>query len=382
MLLEVLAVTACLCAMIPACLFYRNVRLYVRPSMPEPGTAPPALAVLIPARNEAGTIRAAVEAALHSQHVTLEVLVLDDHSTDTTAQIVRDMAARDARVRLLPGPPLPPGWCGKQHACAVLASHTVQPLLVFLDADVRLAPHGLARLAAFLDASGADLVSGLPRQETGTLLEHLLIPLMHFLLLGFLPLRRMRRSRHPAYGAGCGQLFMARRQAYADAGGHAAIRTSLHDGLTLPRAFRTAGFPTDLCDVTSVATCRMYRSAREVWQGLAKNATEGLAQPALLVPATALLFGGQVLPVIMCGFGVFGQLSPWACGLAVLGLAAAFYPRLRAIRCFAQSWLGALLHPLGILIFLVLQWYAWVRAVCGRPATWKGRAYGAAIPPV
>jgi hypothetical protein len=337
---------------------------------------------LIPARNEAGTIRAAVEAALHSQHVTLEVLVLDDHSTDTTAQIVRDMAARDTRVRLLPGPPLPPGWSGKQHACAVLASHTVQPLLVFLDADVRLAPHGLARLAAFLDASGADLVSGLPRQETGTLLEHLLIPLMHFLLLGFLPLRRMRRSHHPAYGAGCGQLFMARRQAYVQAGGHAAIRTSLHDGLTLPRAFRTAGLPTDLCDATIVATCRMYRSAREVWHGLAKNAMEGLAQPVLLIPATVLLLGGQVLPGILCGLAVFGKLSPWACGLAVLSLAAAYYPRLRAVRRFVQPWLGALLHPLSILIFLGLQWYAWARAVCGRPATWKGRAYSAATPPV
>ena len=125
----------------------------------------------------------------------------------------------------------------------------------------------------------------------------------------------------------------------------------------------------------------MYRSAREVWHGLAKNATEGLAQPALLVPATALLVGGQVLPVVLCGFGVFGKLSPWAAVLAALGLAAAYYPRLRAVRRFEQSWLGALLHPLGILIFLVLQWYACLRALCGRPATWKGRAYSAATPP-
>jgi hypothetical protein len=114
---------------------------------------------------------------------------------------------------------------------------------------------------------------------------------------------------------------------------------------------------------------------------LAKNATEGLAQPALLVPATALLLGGQVLPVVLCGFGVFGQLSPWAGVLAVLGLAAAYYPRLRAVRRFGQSWLGALLHPLGILIFLVLQWYAYARACCGRPAIWKGRAYSTAAPP-
>jgi glycosyl transferase family 2 len=382
MLLEVLAATSSLCAALPACLFYRNMRLYAPLPVPHPDTTPPAVAVLIPARNEARTIRAAVEAALHSQHVILEVLVLDDHSTDATARIVRDIAARDGRVRLLPGPPLPPGWCGKQHACAVLATHTAQPLLVFVDADVRLAPQGLARLAAFLDASGADLVSGLPRQETGTVLERLLMPLIHFLLLGFLPLRRMRQSRHPAYGAGCGQLFMARRQAYMHAGGHAAIRTSLHDGLTLPRAFRTAGLPTDLCDATTVASCRMYRSAREVWHGLAKNATEGLAQPALLVPATALLLGGQVLPVILCGFGVFGKLSPWAGVLAALGLAASYYPRLRAVRRFRQSWLGALLHPLGILIFLVLQWYAYARAFCGHPVTWKGRVYTAATPPV
>ena len=168
---------------------------------------------------------------------------------------------------------------------------------------------------------------------------------------------------------------MARREAYEHAGGHAAIRTSLHDGLTLPRAFRTAGLLTDLCDATTIATCRMYRSSKEVWEGLAKNATEGLAKPALLVPATALLLGGQVLPVILCGFGVLGKLSPWACGLAVLGLAAAYYPRLRAVRRFDQSRLGALLHPFGILVLLMLQWYACVRALYGRPATWKGRAY-------
>jgi len=81
-------------------------------------------------------------------------------------------------------------------------------------------------------------------------------------------------------------------------GGHAAIRTSLHDGITLPRAFRRAGFMTDLVEATDIAACRMYRSWPEVWSRLAKNAGEGLAAPATLVPATLLLLGGQVLPVI------------------------------------------------------------------------------------
>src|SRR5205807_74198 len=126
----------------------------------------------------------------------------------------------------------------------------------------------------FLEKSGAALVSGIPRQETGTFFERLLIPLIHFILLGFLPMKRMRSTRKPAYAAGCGQLFLARRMAYDAMGGHAIIRSSLHDGLTLPRAFRRAGFQTDLCDATDLATCRMYCGAGEVWHGLAKNATE------------------------------------------------------------------------------------------------------------
>ena len=175
--------------------------------------------MLIPARDEEKAIGEAVEAALASRGVELEVVVLDDGSRDRTAEVVRGLAAGDPRVRLECHPDLPAGWCGKQHACAVLAQRARYDVLAFLDADVRLAPDALARAAAFLAASGAALVSGFPRQEAGTWLERLLIPLIHFLLLGFLPLRRMRAGTAPAYGAGCGQLFVARRRAYDAVGG-------------------------------------------------------------------------------------------------------------------------------------------------------------------
>jgi len=307
--------------------------------------------------------------------VTLEVIVLDDHSEDETASMVRQIATQDPRVRLETAPALPPGWCGKQHACAVLARLAAHPQLAFVDADVRLAPDALARLTAFLRSSGADLISGVPEQETGTFAERLVIPLIHFLLLGFLPLHRMRASRHPAYGAGCGQLFMARRDAYEKMGGHAAIRTSLHDGLTFPRAFRQAGLMTDICDVTQLATCRMYRGFAELWNGLAKNATEGLAAPATLVPATVLLLGGQVMPVILFAYGLLAPVSTAGRVLTCLAVAAAYYPRISGCLRFSQSWRGALLHPCGIVLLLGIQWYALGRATMGRPAVWKGRPY-------
>ena len=371
----ILSVTALLLALVPAVLFFMNLRLYRPPPRPpnDPLRPPPAVSVLIPARDEERAIGRAVDAALSSRGVVLEVIVLDDHSQDGTAAIVAKAAARDSRLRLLTSPPLPAGWCGKQHACAVLAEAAAHPLLVFVDADVRLEPDGLARLAAFLQTAHADLVSGVPRQITGSLGERLVLPLIHFLLLGFLPLWRMRDSRHPAYAAGCGQLFMAWREAYQRMGGHGAIRASLHDGLTLPRAFRRAGCSTDLCDATIVASCRMYRNFGELWYGLSKNSHEGLAGPRLIGPATLLLFGGQVLPFLL--LGAFPWLSATARACALGACLAAWTPRFASAGRFRQSVMGAIFHPAGVCVLLAITWAAFLRLACGRPSAWKGRSY-------
>jgi hypothetical protein len=370
----VLAWAALTLAAVPALLFLANLRHYRR--APARARERPEVSVLIPARNEESSIVAAVEAALASRDVTVEVVVLDDHSTDGTAGLVEAITGRDDRVRLLSAPPLPSGWCGKQHACHVLAGAARYRLLVFLDADVRLEPAGLARLAAFLNHSGADLVSGIPRQVTGTFLERLVIPLIHFVLLGFLPLGWMRRSRRPCFAAGCGQLFLTKKDSYEAVGGHSVIRTTLHDGIKLPRAFRAAGRRTDVCDATDLAVCRMYRSPGDLWHGLAKNATEGLAAPWLIVPATLLLVGGQILPFVLLACAAW--LSPEALKLAIGAAGLAYLPRLVGVICFQQSLRGALLHPLGVLVLLILQWYALVRSLIGQPATWKGRTYALA----
>jgi hypothetical protein len=361
-----------------------------------------AISVLIPARNEAKNIRATLEAVLANRGAEFEVIVLDDHSTDDTASIVSEFAARNLRVRLEAAPPLPAGWCGKQHACHVLAKLARHPLLVFIDADVRLAPDALARMAAFMDCGGKRgatplssgmpvpkrrrrcalpaqsktpaLASGVPRQELGTFSERLLLPLIHFVLLGFLPMHAMRLTRWPSMSAGCGQLFIARRDAYFAAGGHAMLRDSLHDGIKLPRAFRRAGFRTDLFDATDLATCRMYQTNAETWRGLGKNATEGLAAPGAIVPMSALLLGGQVLPLMLLACAPL--LSPAGFAFALTASLLGIVARLVAAALFRQPFASALLHPLGVLALLAIQWHALARHVLGRPAEWKGRSYG------
>jgi hypothetical protein len=194
---------------------------------------------------------------------------------------------------------------------------------------------------------------------------------MHFVLLGFLPLRRMRGNADSRFGAACGQLVAVRREAYDYAGGHAAIRDSLHDGVALARSFRAHGFRTDLFDATDTFLCRMYRSASEVWSGFVKNAHEGLASPQLIVPSTLLLLGGQVLPLVT----LFHASSPFAFGFAVAGTLAAFLPRFVAVVRFRQSVVGALLHPFGVCVLVAIQWFAFIRSLRRLPAVWKGRTY-------
>jgi hypothetical protein len=179
----------------------------------------------------------------------------------------------------------------------------------------------------------------------------------------------MRRSPNPGLGAGCGQLFIARRSAYECAGGHSAIRASLHDGITLPRAFRRAGVMTGLFDATEFASCRMYASAREVWAGLGKNATEGMARPLPLLIWTALLGGGQVLPVVLAA------AAPSTPAIAAVILSIGL--RLVLAARFHQPVVSALLHPLGVVGVLGVQWAALLRAFRGQPAMWRGRAYPA-----
>jgi hypothetical protein len=364
-------------ALLPALITVRNLRLY----RPLPALDPkfhPQMSLLIPARDEEAQIGGAVEAALKARAVDIEVIVLNDYSSDGTAAIVQQISKNDPRVRLENAPALPAGWCGKQYACQVLSAFARHSLLVFIDADVRLAPDALARIAAYMRRHDLGLASGFPLQQTGTIAEKLIIPLIHFLLLGFLPIWRMRRSLLPALGAGCGQLICVRRDAYQAAGGHAAIRMSLHDGVTLPRAFRSKGIMTDVFDATSIATCRMYRGAAALWRGFSKNATEGMATPVGLPIWSVLLFGGQVMPFILLPIGLLTAAPKGLIVCAAVAVGLVYANRIALKIRFRQSGLGAALHPVGIVILLVLQWTALVNWSRGRPRVWRKRAYSRA----
>lgn len=325
------------------------------------------VSILIPARNEVKNIGSALDAALGSMGVPVEILVMDDGSTDETAAIVRAYAARDRRVRLLTAPPLEEGWTGKVHACHHLSKAARGTHFLFVDADVRLGSHAAATMAGHAQATDSGLVSAVPRQIMGSLGELLTVPTINLLLLGYLPMGFMRLSRDPGLGAACGQLMLVEREAYHASGGHGAIRSRIHDGIQLARLFRRKGIMTDLLPGEDLATCRMYTGFGEAWVGFAKNAHEGMATPVALPVWSVLLLGGHVLPFVLLPIAA----NPPLAGAALLSLAT----RTLVTSATRENAWSIPLHPLTTLVGLAIQWSVLLGIGHARRSSWKGRLY-------
>jgi len=345
-------------------------------------TRPLRVAVCIPARNEKANIEACVRSVLASREVDVRAYVYDDESTDGTGEIVARLAAEDARVVVVPRRPLPAGWNGKQHACFRMAEYGLgyDPALewfLFTDADVRLEPDAVARALGFALRSKSSLVSTVPREITGTIGEMLLVPLIHFVLMSYLPIGRMRSTLDPAASAACGQFILVSRAAYRAAGtgteyGHAGFKDSMHDGVKFPRAVRRAGLRTDLYDGTESVSCRMYRGFGETWRGFAKNAYEGLGSLGLLVFITVYHALGQVLPWIVVALAAVGAQWSLGASLAAAAVGCALLGRALLAARFRQSWWNIPLHLASIVALSAVQWRSlWLHRTGKR--SWKGR---------
>jgi hypothetical protein len=336
---------------------------------PAPGTTAERIAVLLPLRDEAVRVTPCLESLLGQRGVAnLDIVVLDDGSTDGTATVVRDVAGD--QVRLLTGGDLPPGWLGKPYACRQLADAAPDAdVLVFVDADVVLRPDAIAAAVILLRGTGATLLSPYPRiVGAGWLVQ----PLLQWSWLTFLPLRAMERSPRPSLAAAGGQWLVLDRAGYDRAGGHAAVRDDVLEDIGLARAVKRAGLRIALADGSRLAECRMYASWRELTDGYAKSLWASFGSPvgaaAVVVlllllyaapplAALGLLIGGAMVPALVTGCAYL---------LGVVGRVIA------AAATGGRVWPDALAHPVSVAVFawLVARSFRWHAQ--GR-LTWRGR---------
>lgn len=371
-----LLITACVMALLALVMALVNMKFWPRPAAVEaqpPASSSPLLSICIPARNEERNIEAIIQSLLAQTHTNLEVLVYDDQSTDGTGAIIARLAAADARIKLVPSIPLPSGWNGKQHACWRMSQHAKGAYLLFTDADVRFTPDCLARTLATAQALKAPLLSGFPHQETRTPSEALIVPMIFFILLSYLPFARMRATNDPSTSAGCGQFLFVRRDAYDASGGHEGFKNSMHDGIRLPRAVRRAGFHSDLFDCTSLCSVRMYFGLRSTWAGFAKNAYEGLGNPILLLFLTLIHLIAHIFPWLYLATIPLRETTPPShLILALLAILFALTQRAAIhARLDLPRW-PVVLHPLAIILMTLIQWHSFLLHLTGK-RTWRGR---------
>ena len=339
-----------------------NLRLLRVPPADPPEVAEPVM-LLLPVRDEVERVGPCLRSLLAQTGVRhLKVLVLDDESSDGTADVVRQVARDDPRVRVLTGAPLPDGWWGKTWACQQLAvaalGASADGVLVFVDADVVLAPHAVASTVALLRWTGLDLVSPYPRQVAGSPAERLVQPLLQWSWATTLPLRLAERSARPSLSAANGQLLAVDAAAYVECGGHAAVCAALLDDVALLRALKAAGGHGGVVDGTDLATCRMYDGWPALRDGYAKSLWSAFGSPAGAVAVVGVLGVAYVVPPLAAlrgsRTGLLGYVAAVA-GRVLLG---------RRVR--ARVVPDALAHPVSIVAFGWLTGLSLVRRARGR----------------
>jgi chlorobactene glucosyltransferase len=341
----------------------------------------PLVSVVIPARDERRNIEACVRSALATTYPALEVVVVDDHSSDGTGDIVRTLSRADSRVRLVENPDLPEGWFGKPWACTTGANAAKGEIFCFTDAD---ACHGtglIARAVREMHASRLDMLSVAGRQELGSFWERIVQPHV-FWMIGsrYGGTEAINRSRKVEDKIANGQCIFVRRDAYEAVGGHGAVREHVAEDVALAQHLFASGKRTALILGHDELTTRMYTSLREIMAGWRKNVFAGgrEAMPfgrlgQVIFPALLLLMPILTLapPLVLAGAAIVG-----APALITIAAAIAVAAEL-ATWAVVYRWMGvpvryALLFPLGAAVFAVIALQAIGR---GSRVEWKGRAY-------
>lgn len=343
----------------------------------------PLLSVIVPARNESHHIGDCVRSILASRYAPLEVIVVDDHSSDGTGAFAREAAGGDSRLLVIEPPPLPDGWLGKQWACEHGASHVRGDVLLFTDADVRHAPDLHPRMLQMMARDQCDLLSIAGHQETRTFWERVVQPFVFSVLAQrYGGVGAVNRSRRTSEKIANGQCLAFRRDAYEQFGRHAVVRDRAAEDLAFAQEMYARGFRTQLALGSAHMSTRMYSSLGEIVAGWRKNvfaagrgALPGGARTAPLARALVPFPGvGALFPVVALIIATRTSHAPaWEAFGASATLAQLLWFAFVA-REFRISPAYALTFPLGALVFLYIAVTAVAR---GQRIEWKGRTYQA-----
>lgn len=340
----------------------------------------PSVRVVLPAKDEAGDLELSATAILDQQGVSLELVLVDDRSTDATPQIADRIAARDPRCRVVHNRELPAGWMGKSHACHRGAAGATADWLLFTDADVRLAPSAVAAAIAYAELERLDLFSLWPRDESAGFWPRLLVPLCGaMIVLWYGAVAARSNAQGDAFANG--QFLLIRRSAYEAAGGHAAVRGRLIEDIPLGRAVAALGLAVGSAPGPELARVRMYRTLGEVVRGW-RRIYVGVLTPLQIAGCLTSLALGSLLPMLLLPamwilafsnpadrWPILWLISAAAQWIVLMSVSIRFFGLARCDRRYL--WL----YPVSVLGVLVILLTALRDVVFHTRVEWRGTRY-------
>jgi chlorobactene glucosyltransferase len=347
-------------------------------------TAAPLISICIPARNEENNIRNCVESALAQDYPNIEVIVLDDRSTDSTLTQLREIASRDSRLLLISGTNLPAGWAGKPHALFQASAAAHGEWLCFVDADTFLAPQAISSCYAKALETEADMFTTMNEQILGSFWEKVIMPLvMTALSVGFSPRKVNDPTTRDAIANG--QFIMIRRTVYDAIGGHEKVKDQIVEDKAISEQVKWNGHRLVVADGSQVIRTRMYTNLPSMWEGWTKNIYLGLRDhPSLLLlgafGATLALLAALFLP-LWPALGINWYINSGG-GLAIAVIIEALivwtsliFIRAKVARKMNISAWYALTTPLGAGVFAAMMLTSAWKVISGQGVTWRGRTY-------
>jgi glycosyltransferase involved in cell wall biosynthesis len=318
------------------------------------------ISILIPARNEIENLPETLPRVL-AQGV--EVIVLDDESTDGTTALLETLKAQYPHLKVIPGKPLPTGWSGKNWACHQLSQVATGDIFIFTDADVFWEEETLESLLAFRSANNAGFVSIWPRQLTCSWLEVVTIPLIDQILLSALPYWGVKYLPFAQFSAGNGQLMLWMKRAYHAVGGHEAFRSEVLEDVRMGQRAKKMRLKIALALGGNVISTRMYRKDADIIKGFSKNIVAATGNKPLLILALLLYSLVHTAPLLFMALD-----KRW---LVVLALSLLQ----RALTCLKtkRDWREFIYQP----FMSYAIWRIGLRALRQKGYSWKERSYEA-----
>jgi chlorobactene glucosyltransferase len=336
----------------------------------------PLISVLVPARNEEENIKKCIVSLTKQDYKNIEILVLDDNSTDNTANIIRKLSKKYSNVKFYKGEHLRKGWLGKSFACHQLSKHARGKYMIFTDADTLHFPDSISSAVACLERYKVDALSVFPMQIMVTMHERMMVPFGNYIILALFPLYLMRKVKNAMFCTAIGQFMMFKSEVYRKIGGHKSIKGKVLEDVKISKHVKKSGYKFMIFDGRSNLYCRMYKSFRDVVRGYSRVLFAAFDYNIFMMSMAIVLIAAVFLgPFIMLPLGIIFSWPALIIEVIILQVVIVLTTRIVfAIRFKCRS-IDILLHPVAMFYLLFIAVKSILDIKYGDGMRWKGRVY-------